>query len=180
MDNNHSYLFRPGLWKIDGIYLDKNEVRHRQTGQLVIIHSPDLWTIDNQVNISGQDARDFVTRYEITPFEKDKSYTEWKSLTGGPEPIFGLFVVVEDCIMMPWQSRTGTYWGQEVMARVGGGEYLSRGFAFIKQQKVSSWAVRLTLEGAPARDDVGEKAGENVGEKAEENAGKGDDGEGQG
>jgi hypothetical protein len=146
----HSYLFQPGLWVMDGIYLDQNEVRHHQTGQLVIIHSPDLWTIDNQINISGEDPRDFATRYEITPFAPGKTFTEWKSLSSGPEPIFGLFVVVEDSIMMPWQSRSGTYWGQEVLARVGEGEYLSRGFAFIKQEKVSAWAVRLTLENKPA------------------------------
>jgi hypothetical protein len=140
----HTYLFEPGLWTMEGIYLDREEQPHLQTGQLVVIHSPSLWTIESQINISGQDTRDFETRYDITPMQPGKSYTEWKSITNGPEAIFGLFVVVEDTLMMPWESESGIYWGQEVLARVSPHEYLSRGFAFIKNDKVSAWAVKLT------------------------------------
>jgi hypothetical protein len=129
---------------VEGVYLDGEERPHRQTGDLVVSHSPSLWTIESRLHISGQDTRDFDSRYDITPFPEGKSYTEWKSITSGPEPIYGLFVLVEDTVMMPWESETGVYWGQEVLARVAEGEYLSRGFAFINRDKVSSWAVKLT------------------------------------
>ncbi|MDR2442584.1 MAG: hypothetical protein LBE31_03580 [Deltaproteobacteria bacterium] len=146
--HEHTYLFEPGLWTMDGLYFDEAGGRHHQTGELVIIHSPDIWIIDSRVNISGQDTRDFTTRYQIEPFtKKGVSHTEWKSETGGPEPIFGLFVLVEDCLMMPWQSRSGIHWGQEVIARVTPDEYLSRGFAFLQDQRISSWAVRLSRQG---------------------------------
>ncbi|MDR1545157.1 MAG: hypothetical protein LBU12_00255 [Deltaproteobacteria bacterium] len=153
---DHTYLFQPGLWSVEGSFYDRQEGRHRQSGQLAVIHEPDLWTIDSQINVSGQDVRDFLTRYEVTPFKPGAAHTEWKSLSGGPEPIFGLFVVVEDCLMMPWQSRSGLYWGQEVLARLGPDEYLSRGFAFIKDEKASSWAVKLTRQGAAEEAPEGE------------------------
>jgi hypothetical protein len=141
---NHTYLFQPGLWYVEGVFLDKDDVQHRQTGQLVIVHSPDLWTIDSMLNISGEDTRDFQTRYEINPPLADKSEMEWKSLSSGPEPIYGLFVVVDDVIMMPWQSRSGAYWGHETLIRLTNSEYLSRGFGYIQNVKVSSWSVKLT------------------------------------
>jgi hypothetical protein len=141
---DHSYLYQPGLWYVEGIYFDKDENQHRQTGQLVIVHNPDLWTIDSMLNISGEDTRDFQTRYEITPQAPDRTYTEWKSLSNGPEPIYGLFVAVNDVIMVPWQSRSGVYLGNEVIIRLTNNEYLSRGFAFIQNSKVSSWSVTLT------------------------------------
>ncbi|MDR0355158.1 MAG: hypothetical protein LBJ64_05430 [Deltaproteobacteria bacterium] len=144
MDVKHTYLFQPGLWTVDGRYLDREENPHTQTGELVIVHARDLWTIDSQLNISGQDPRKLESRYEVTPFANDKSYTDWKSDTDGPEPVYGLFVVVQDAIMMPWQSRSGIYWGQEVLAKVSDHEYISRGFAFIKDDKVASWAARLS------------------------------------
>jgi hypothetical protein len=149
MSVKHTYLVEPGLWSVEGLFFDQAEKPHQQSGQLVVIHGPDLWTIDSSMNITGQDNRDFDTRYDITPMPSDRSYTEWKSITSGPEPIFGLFVVVEDTLMMPWESESGIYWGQEVLARLSPTEYLSRGYAFIKRDKVSAWAVKLT------RDETG-------------------------
>jgi hypothetical protein len=140
----HTYLFEPGLWSMEGVYRDREDKPHRQTGQLAVVHSPGLWTIESSLAISGEDTRDFETRYDVTPMAEGRSFTEWKSITEGPEPIFGLFVVVEDSILMPWESESGTFWGQEALLMLSPGEYSSRGFAFIKREKVSSWAVRLT------------------------------------
>jgi hypothetical protein len=136
---SHTYLFEPSLWSIEGIYRDGKNIPHNQEGQLLISHTPELWTIDSQLKISGEDKRDFVTRYEMNPFPQIEQYAEWKSFTGGPEPIFGLFVVIEDTIMMPWQSQSGQYWGQEVLTYKSSTLYHSRGFAFLKDKLVSSW-----------------------------------------
>jgi hypothetical protein len=133
----------PGLWTADGVYYDAYEKPHVQSGELLIEHEPDLWTIDSRMKISGQDRRDFDSRYEIVPFKTGVSYTEWKSFSGGPEPIFGLFLLIEDTILMPWQSQSNQYWGQEALFSKSPDEYLSRGFAFIKEKKVSSWAVTI-------------------------------------
>jgi hypothetical protein len=144
MPVSHTYVFEPGLWSVDGIYRDGKNVPHSQEGQLLVTHTPELWTIDSQMKISGEDKRDFLTRYEFDPLAPDATYAEWKSFTGGPEPIFGLFVLVEETILMPWQSRGGHYWGNEVLSFKSGSRYLSRGFAFLKDKLVSSWAVTLT------------------------------------
>jgi hypothetical protein len=136
----------PGLWHVEGLYYDAYEKPHVQEGELLVEHAPDLWTIDSQMKISGQDLRDFNTRYEIVPFPEGVSYTEWKSLTGGPEPIYGLFLVIDNAIMMPWQSKSGQYWGQEVLFSQDEDNYLSRGFAFLKDKKVSSWAARMSRQ----------------------------------
>jgi hypothetical protein len=143
----HTYLTRPGLWEIEGHYYDRSDNRHDAKGQLVVTHSPELWTLESKINISGDDKRDFVSLYEITPMPPAASFTEWKSQTGGPEPIYGLFVLVEDTVMMPWQSGSGSYWGQEIMGFKNPDEYLGRGFAFLKNEKVSAWAFRLTRLG---------------------------------
>ncbi|MDR1166786.1 MAG: hypothetical protein LBO66_13130 [Deltaproteobacteria bacterium] len=146
MPRTHTYLFEPGLWSIQGVYYDESERPHAQTGQIVISHGPKLWTMDSQIQISGEDKRDFVSRYEIVPFPPNVSYTEWKSYAGGPEPLFGLFVVVEETLLAPWQSQSGQYWGQEALYSQSPDAYLCRGFTFLKERKTSSWAVRLTRE----------------------------------
>jgi hypothetical protein len=144
MPVSHTYLFEPSLWAVEGVYRDGRNIPHTQEGQLLITHTPELWTIDSQLKVSGEDKRDFLTRYEMDPFPATEVYAEWKSYTGGPEPIFGLFVVVEESILMPWQSQTGQYWGQEVLTLLSSTRYRTRGFAFLKDKLASSWSADLT------------------------------------
>lgn len=146
-DPRHTYLLQPGLWELTGIYYDINNNPFPQRGQLVITHESDLWTIDAQLVITTEQTQSVSSRYEVQPLAPEAGFTEWKSETGGPEPVFGLFVLVGDTIMSPWQSRSGTYWGQEILMRWSPSEYRGRGFAFLKDDKVSAWSTRLTFTG---------------------------------
>ncbi len=145
--SEHSYLLKPGLWEISGLYIDKYENKFSQKGQLLISHEPGLWTLEATLTIATKQAQTINSRYEIQPLSSGASFTEWKSETGGPEPVFGLFVLVGDTIMSPWQSRSGIYWGQEIMARQSADSYQGRGFAFLNNEKVSAWITRLSFNG---------------------------------
>ena len=146
-DIQHSYLLQPGLWELTGVYRDLNNNPFPQKGQLVITHEPDMWVIEGQLTVITERTQTIASRYDIQPLTEGASFTEWKSEVGGPEPVFGLFVLVDDTIMSPWQSRSGTYWGQEVLRRVTATEYQGRGFAFLNNEKVSAWVTRLTFTG---------------------------------
>ncbi len=143
----HSYLLRPGLWDITGLYYDINNNAYPQNGQIVVTHEPELWVIEARLSINTGQTQTVNSRYDVQPLAEGRTFTDWKSETGGPEPIYGLFVLVEDTLMSPWQSRSGTYWGQEILTRVGEDEYSGRGFAFLKEDRVSAWATRLTFSG---------------------------------
>mgnify|MGYP003701473175 CR=1 FL=1 len=147
LDVKHTYLLRPGLWELSGIYYDQNNNPFPQKGQLVINHEPDIWTIEAQLTITTEQTQTVSSLYEIKPLAEGGDHTEWKSETGGPEPVFGLFVVVADTIMSPWQSRSGAYWGQEILMRWSAVEYRGRGFAFLNDQKVPGWSPRLPFTG---------------------------------
>ena len=145
--DRHSYLLQPGLWDITGIYYDVNNNGYPQHGQVVVSHEADIWTIEAQLSISIGPTQTVNSRYDVQPLAEGRTFTEWKSETGGPEPVFGLFVLVDDTIMSPWQSRSGTYWGQEILTRVADGQYMGRGFAFLKEERVSAWSTRLSFSG---------------------------------
>jgi hypothetical protein len=128
-----------------GIFYDQNDNPFPQKGRLVVTHEPDFWVIEGDLTITTHETQKVVSRYEVQPLAPDSTCAEWKSETGGPEPVFGLFVLVEDTIMSPWHSKSGAYWGQEILTRISPGEYRGRGFAFLQNKKVSAWATRLTL-----------------------------------
>ncbi|MDR1922143.1 MAG: hypothetical protein LBS31_10455 [Candidatus Adiutrix sp.] len=143
----HSYLLKPGLWDVSGVFYDSNHNPFPQQGQLVVIHEPDLWVVEGQLTINTGQTQTISSRYEVQPLGEKAVFTEWKSETGGPEPILGLYVMVGDSIMSPWQSRSGAYWGQEVLMRRSLLEYHGRGFAFLKNDLVSAWTTCLTFNG---------------------------------
>lgn len=143
----HSYLYQPGLWDVAGIYYDENNNAYPQKGTVLVSHEPDLWIIETKIILTTEQTQTMASRYEIQPPAEGASFTEWKSETGGPEPVFGLFVVVGDTIMSPWQSRSGAYWGQEVLTRVDDNDYQGRGFAFLENKKVSAWSTSLMFNG---------------------------------
>ena len=146
-DIKHSYLLQPGLWELSGVYRDLNDNPFPQKGQLVVTHEPGLWIIEGQLTVITEQTQTIASRYDVQPLAEGASFTEWKSEVGGPEPVFGLYVVVDDVIMSPWQSRSGAYWGQEVLRQVSPTEYQGRGFAFLNNEKVSAWSTRLTFNG---------------------------------
>lgn len=146
-DRKHTYLLEPGLWEIAGIYYDRNNNAFPQKGQLIVSHEPDLWIIEGRVTITTHETQSLNSRYDVQPLAPDAAFTEWKSEMGGPEPVFGLFVMVDDTLMSPWQSQSGAYWGQEILTQVSPTEYQGRGFAFLNNEKVSAWATRLTWGG---------------------------------
>ncbi|MDR1045913.1 MAG: hypothetical protein LBP33_12505 [Candidatus Adiutrix sp.] len=139
----HSYLVRPGLWEISGRHYDRHNNAYPQRGRLVVTHEPDLWIIETELTITTEETQTLHSRCEVQPLAPGATHTEWKSETGGPEPVFGLFVLVEDSLMSPWQSRSGDYWGQEMLVQVGPKEYRGRGFAFLRNEKVFAWSTRL-------------------------------------
>lgn len=143
MNFAHTYLMRSGFWELDGLIEGPDGQVCRQTGQLVVCRRDGLWSIDSLIVISRPTAREIVSRYEVGPFNEKDACAEWKAHLGGPAPIYGLFVIVEDAIMSPWQSSSGDYWGQEIMVWAADDEYRVRGYAFLKRQRVSAWSARM-------------------------------------
>ncbi len=147
VEAKHSYLHQPGLWDVAGIYYDRNNNAFPQKGTLLVSHEGDLWIVETTLTITTHETQKLASRYEIKAPGPDDSFIEWKSETGGPEPVYGLYVFVGDAIMSPWQSKSGAYWGQEVLTQVSENEYQARGFAFLEKEKVQAWSTRMMFNG---------------------------------
>ena len=140
---SHAYLMEPGLWEVNGIYYDANDNPFPQKGQVVITHTGGLWVVEGDLTIITHETQQISSRAEVQPLAPGASFTEWRSEAGGPEPVLGLFVLVDEVIMSPWQSRSGAYWGQEILRRLSDDVYEGRGFAFLDNKKVSAWSTSL-------------------------------------
>ncbi len=143
----HEYLYQPGLWDMAGVYYDRNNNPFPQKGTLLVSHEGDLWVVETTLTITTHETQHLASRYEVKAPAPEAAFTEWKSEAGGPEPLYGLYVFVGDTIMSPWQSKSGAYWGQEVLTRTAENEYQARGFAFLEKEMAQAWSTTLTFNG---------------------------------
>jgi hypothetical protein len=139
----HTFLFEEALWDASGAYYDAAGTRFPTEGRTVITHQTGLWINEGTLKILSENPMEFRNRYEVMPFPPGSDRTVWHSYNPDLEELEGWFVIVEDAIMSPWRSKSGQFWGQEVLIQVNDDEYRGRGFAFHGETKMSSWAVRL-------------------------------------
>ncbi|MDV3425827.1 MAG: hypothetical protein LIR50_00885, partial [Bacillota bacterium] len=67
----------------------------------------------------------------------------WKSFNPALGELNGIFIIVQDSIMSKYISKDEQYNGFEYLKKVDDVTYENRGAAFKKEEKLSSWAVKL-------------------------------------
>ncbi len=130
----HTFLFREGLWRVDGEFLDGTGNRIAVEGTAQIRHYPDKWIYE------GAEHR---TLYEIQPFADGNFATSWTSSSATLGSLHGRFLVVDDAILSAYESATGRYRGQDTIVRRDEKRYSARGALFDSQKLLSAWAVEL-------------------------------------
>jgi hypothetical protein len=142
----HTFLFRPALWESRGWFYDNAGNRLPCEGQTVITHESDIWINEGSMKVIGPQPMEFTNRYEIAPFKPGLDFTTWQSFNPDLESLSGHFVIVEDAILSPYKSESGQFWGNEFMVQVSEREYRGRGYVFQGDQKLSSWAIQLSMK----------------------------------
>jgi hypothetical protein len=82
-------------------------------------------------------------RYEIVPFKKD--FTSCRSYNPALGTLIGKFMVVEDTIISTYITENGEYSGSECIIQISDTLYVTKGFAFKGDSKLSSWSVKLSM-----------------------------------
>lgn len=144
----HTFLFKEGLWVVKGEYTGADGDTVNMEGETRTFHARSSWVTEGYVRLLMKDAPvQFDNRYEITPFDKEKNYTTWKSFNPALGAFSGRFVVVEDTLISTFTSKDNEYSGAEILIQISEMHYRSRGFVFKKEERMSSWAADLMSTG---------------------------------
>lgn len=144
----HTFLFREGLWVVKGEYTGGDGSTVGMEGETRTLHTRSSWVTEGFVRLLMKDAPvQFDNRYEIVPFENDKSYTTWKSFNPSLGNFSGRFVVVDDTLISTFTSKDNEYSGAEILVQISDTHYRSRGFVFKGNEKMSSWSADLMSTG---------------------------------
>lgn len=140
----HTFLFEEGTWAVSGEYAGQNGAVVPVEGSARITHSTLLWRNQGVMTLVQPGGNiEIRNDYEIAPFEEGRDFTAWRAENPSLGKLTGLFVVVDDSIISTISSEDGQVSGIEYLRKVSDDHYMSRGFIFRGEEKLSSWAADL-------------------------------------
>jgi hypothetical protein len=139
----HTFLFREGLWRVEGEFLDGTGNRIAVEGTAQIRHYPDKWVYEGTLRTKTSKPAEHKTLYEIQPFAAGNFATSWTSQSASLGSLRGRFLVVDDAILSAYESATGRFRGQDTIVRRDAKSYSARGALFDSTKLLSAWAVEL-------------------------------------
>jgi hypothetical protein len=140
----HTFLFEEGLWKAEGTYLYGSTSIIPAEGFIRIVHEEHLWVTEGVLKLLLACPVEFQSRQHVEPFQAGRDFTFWTSEDPNIGPLNGKLVIVDDSILSTYDSADRSYSGVEYLVQTNSTVYLNRGFVFKDNQKLSSWAIRLT------------------------------------
>ncbi|HOM03198.1 MAG TPA: hypothetical protein PLH43_10265 [Acetivibrio sp.] len=139
----HTYIFEEGNWKAEGLYFDHENNCVGVYGETSIKHLKDEWILDGFMELKTENPIRFFNKYSIKPISDRKDYTSWTSENPALGKLIGKFMIIGDTILSSYISENGIYSGTESLFKIDENTYLNRGFAFNRENKLSSWEVKL-------------------------------------
>lgn len=140
---SHTFLFKEGLWVLDGEYYDAYGNVYSAVGQSETTHHEALWIDERIIRVFFDEPMAFATRYEIEPFGPDEATTRWKARNRILGNLEGHFIIEGDSIRSQFRSEDGRYSGCERMRVFGEGNYRSWGVLLDGDRTFSSWRMEF-------------------------------------
>ena len=142
--SDHTFLFKEGLWRCEGDFLDATGKSTKVAGEAQIRHYPDKWVYEGALRMGTTPPVEHRTVYEIQPMAPGNFATPWTSKSAALGTLRGRFLVVGDAILSAYESATGRYRGQDTILRRDERHCSTRGALFDGGMLVSAWSIELS------------------------------------
>ncbi len=139
----HTFLFKEGLWRSEGEFLDGTGKRTGVSGEVQIRHYPERWVYEGVLRTAASPPAEHRSVYEIQPMAPGNFATPWTSKSASFGTLHGRFIVAGDAILSAYESTTGRYRGQDTILRRDERSYSARGALLDGGKLVSAWAIEL-------------------------------------
>jgi hypothetical protein len=142
----HSFIFKPWKWSATGACFTADGTSTTVRSAAVVQHGPVVWLIDGWMEWRDGSNAAVKNTYKVVPIQPGGAVTTWTCENPVLGKCNGTLTIVDNSIIMEYQSETEDYHGAEFLLHISDEMYLNRGALFKKDKLVSSWAVILTAE----------------------------------
>jgi hypothetical protein len=147
----HPYLMTPATWHARGRYWDDQNRAVAAQGSAELRHHADMWELVGELRLLGPSPVAFTNRYRIAPAPAEAQLLRWRSDNPALGRLEGVFVLVDDTILVQGGSADGRYHVVETLTLAGERQYRNRGALLSGDVRLGAWAMELTRAGTPGR-----------------------------
>ena len=140
----HTYLLKPGSWKITGVYHDSANNTSDLTGEAIVEQGNEQWVLSRVMELGDPAATRLKRVFRVVPMQNDSDHTTWWSDTPEVGTLMGRLMIVGNALMSSYQSESRLFSGTEVFEKVNDSTYKAKGFALDGEDKMASWEITLT------------------------------------
>ncbi len=140
----HSFLLQPGAWRAQGSYRASGGEPVAATGEIKVIHGPDLWLLDGSLRVETDPPAELASRYQMQPVAAGAGHTTWRSHNPALGELHGGVTVFPDSLLLHFVGNDHHHRGAEMLLRQGQDTYLSRGAIYAGSEMVGAWEMTLT------------------------------------
>jgi hypothetical protein len=145
----HPYLMTPGIWHARGRYRDDQDRAVAAEGSAELRHHADVWELVGELRLLGPRPVAFTNRYRIAPAPAEARLLRWQSDNPALGRLEGVFVLVDDTILVRGASADQHYRVVETLTLIDERQYCNRGALIGGDARLGAWAMELTRAGTP-------------------------------
>ena len=138
----HTFLFREGIWKLEGDYTDLHNHICPMVGETRIIHDSGRFISESEFILHFEHPSLFYHKVEM-PEILTNDLTIWKSLELISGVMQGRAYILSDHIIFVYQSENGVFSGVENIVRINDVYYQNTGSLFRLEEKLASWKSEM-------------------------------------
>jgi hypothetical protein len=142
MTVRHTFLFKEGIWRLDGDYTDAHSHTCPMEGETLIMHHSGRFISESDFILHSDHPMKFHQKMEM-PEIQSQDLTIWKSMDIISGLMEGKAFIVSDHIILVYNSPDGYYSGVENIIRINDVFYHSFGSIFKLEERVSSWNAEM-------------------------------------
>lgn len=143
MSVSHTYILKPGQWKVVGNFYDAHGRSMPITGDVSITHTDEQWLNNSQMTLHTPAPLKFANLYDIEPALPGVESTIWETEHNALGLLIGTLLIMEDCLIMSYTAEGGLYIGSETLLYMNDDRYRSFGVMWQGDQKISSWCAEV-------------------------------------
>jgi hypothetical protein len=138
----HTFLFREGVWRLEGEYTDPEHHTCQVEGETAVSHIASRYLINSCIRIQADHPLEFHFKSEM-PFDRQVEFSSWKCNLMFVGAVEGHLYVFHDHMVLQYKSANGEYSGMENLLRINDIFYQSSGVIFRAAEKFTSWKMDL-------------------------------------
>jgi hypothetical protein len=139
----HTFLLQPGLWQLQGYFIDEQNRFAMLQGDVQIAHYSRKWINESLVNIDDRVYPEISNQYQIAPLKDGATSADWNTKNSVIGKLKGSYTIDHQFIVSEFKTTNGLYRGAEYLEMLSNDKYSNKGYLMRGETRQAFWTAEL-------------------------------------